>query len=127
MTLTLLCCCVVVMFSSCSKQAGNAIVGKWEVVGEKATVEFKADGTVVNTPGTGMQNIKYTFSDDTHMKMEMTLPKTDMPPGMKMPDSLTADCVVKITGDDMEMEMAMMMPGVTNALPKQNVHMKRVK
>ena len=34
---------------------------------------------------------------------------------------------VKITGDDMEMEMAMMMPGVTNALPKQNVHMKRVK
>jgi len=125
--LALLCCCAAMMFSSCSKKAGNAIVGKWEVQGQKATVEFKPDGTMINSEGDGMQNGKYSFSDATHMKMEIALPKGEMPPGMKMPDSVAVDCVVTINGDDMDMQMSMMIPGETNAIPTQSVHMKRIK
>ena len=127
MIFALLCCCAALTFSSCSKP-GNAIVGKWKVEGEKATVEFKADGTMINDEGSGVQNGKYSFSDATHMKMEIPLSKQgDVPPGMKLSDAMAINCVVTFKGDDMYMEMSMMIPGETNAMPSQNVHMTRVK
>jgi hypothetical protein len=126
--LALLCCCAAMMFSSCSKKASNLIVGKWQVQGEKAIVEFKSDGTVINNEGGNTATGKYTFSDDTHMKMEMTMPKEAIPPGATMPASITVDCVVKINGDDLDMDVTMNMPGETQAQShKQTVHMKRIK
>jgi hypothetical protein len=132
--LALLCCCAAMMFSSCSKKASNLIVGKWQVQsdnkGGTSIVEFKSDGTMINSEGGGTQNGKYTFSDDTHMKMEMTLPKGDDPAGATAtaPASITVDCVVKINGDDLDMEMAAIMPGDPQAQShKQTVHMKRIK
>ena len=120
------------MFSSCSKKNNSSlIVGKWRVQdhkGQNAIVEFKSDGTVINNDGSGTQNGNYTFSDDTHMKLEIILPKRELPPGVTMPDSMTADCVVKINGDVLDMEVTPNMPGQAQAkTPKETVHMKRIK
>ena len=127
--LALLCCCAAMMFSSCSKKTNSSlIIGKWQVQGQNAIVEFKSDGTVVNKDGSGTQNGKYTFSDDTHMKLEITLPKRELPPGVTAPDSVTADCVVKINGDDLDMKVTPNAPGQAQAkTPKETVHMKRIK
>ena len=126
--LALLCCCTAVMFSSCSKKNSSLIVGKWRVQGQNAIVEFKSDGTVINNDVAGAQNGKYTFSDDTHMKVEITRPKRELPPGVTMPDSMTADCVVKINGDVLDMEVTPNMSGQAQAkTPKETVHMKRIK
>ena len=127
--LALLCCCTAMVFSSCSKKNNNSlIIGKWQVQGQNAIVEFKSDGTVINNDGGGTQNGKYTFSDDTHMKVEITRPKRELPPGVTMPDSMTADCVVKINGDNLDMEVTLNMPGQAQAkTPKETVHMKRIK
>lgn len=130
--LALLCCCAAMMFSSCSKKNSSLIVGKWQVQGQKATVEFKSDGTVVSSTSEGAQTEtgKYTFSDDTHMKMEMTLQKRDDPAEATAtaPASMTADCVVKINGDDLDMEVTPNMSGQPQAQSrKETVHMKRIK
>ena len=116
------------MLSSCSKKNSSLIIGKWRVQGQNAIVEFKSDGTVINDDGSGTQNGKYTFSDDTHMKLEITLPKRELPPGATMPDSVTADCVVKINGNDLDMKVSPNAPGQAQAkTPEQTVHMKRIK
>jgi hypothetical protein len=125
--LALLCCCAAMMFSSCSKKASNLIVGKWQVQDQKATVEFKSDGTMINSEGGGTQNGKYTFSDDTHMKIEMAMQKA-LTRGANVPASITVDCVVKINGDDLDMEVTPNMSGQPQAQSrKETVHMKRIK
>ena len=117
------------MFPSCSKKSNSSlIIGKWQVQGQNAMVEFKADGTVINSDASGTQNGKYTFSDDTHMKLEIILPKRELPPGVTAPDSVTADCVVKINGNDLDMKVTPNAPGQAQAkTPKETVHMKRIK
>ena len=119
-----LCCCAAMMFSSCSKKTSSLIVGKWEVQGQKATVEFKSDGTVINSAKGNAPIGKYTFSDDTHMKIEMAMQKA-LPPGANVPASITVDCVVKINGDDLDMDATMNIPGETHN--KETTHMKRIK
>jgi hypothetical protein len=119
-----LCCCAAMMFSSCSKKNSNLIVGKWQVQGQKATVEFKSDGTVINNEGGRTETGKYTFSDDTHMKIEIAMQKA-LPPGANVPASITVDCVVKINGDDLDMDATMNIPGETHN--KETTHMKRIK
>ena len=124
--LTLLCCCTAIIFSSCSKKASNSIVGKWEVPGEKSIIEFKPDGTMtVNSGGKAVAG-KYSFSDETHMKMEIAIPKEELPPGMNMPDSMTSDCVVKINGDSLDMDVTTNIPGQAQS-HKETSHLKRIK
>jgi hypothetical protein len=126
--LALLCCCAAMMFSSCSKKASNSIVGKWQVQsdnkGGTSIVEFKSDGTMITSEGGGTQNGKYTFSDDTHMKIEMAMQKA-LTRGANVPTSITVDCVVKINGDDLDMDVTMNIPGETHN--KETTHMKRIK
>ena len=124
--LALLCCCAAMMFSSCSKKASNSIVGKWQVQGEKAIVEFKSDGTVINNEGGNAMTGKYTFTDDTHMKIEIAMPKEALHLGATASASMTVDCVVKINGDDLDMDVTMNMPGQTES-HKDTAHMKRIK
>jgi hypothetical protein len=126
--LALLCCSAAMMFSSCSKKASSLIIGKWQVQGQSANVEFKSDGTLISNAGGHTETGKYIFSDDTHMKLEVTPPKRELPPGVTMPDSMTADCVVKINGDDLDMEVTPNMSGQPQAQSrKETVHMKRIK
>jgi hypothetical protein len=103
----LLGCCAVLTFSSCSKKASVAIIGKWYVQGE--TVQFHKDGTVTSSedpPGT------YTFTDDNHMKVEIN--DTNAP--------IVLNCTVHIQGDVMDMTMTL--PGQSKPT---TTHLKRVK
>jgi uncharacterized Rossmann fold enzyme len=108
----LLGCCAVLTFSSCSKKASVAIIGKWQVQGEKDRIEFRKDGTVLNShditagpPGdtrtfTEEKVIgKYTFTDGNHMNFQMNTGNTNNPP-------ISIICVVHIHGDKMDMTMA---------------------
>jgi hypothetical protein len=122
--LALLCCCSAMMFSSCSKKTSNSIIGKWQVQGQKATVEFKSDGTMINSAEGHAPTGKYTFSDDTHMKIEMAMQKA-LPPGANVPASITVDCVLKINGDDLDIDVTMNIPGETHN--KETTHMKRIR
>jgi len=125
----LLVCGMALLLAACSKKAGNSIVGKWQVEGQNAIVEFKSDGTVVNNEGGRAQGGKYTFSDDTHMKMEITVPKEELPPGAAVPPSITVNCVVKINGDDLDMDITMNMPGMPADAQAhtEKTRMKRIK
>ena len=110
---TLLGCCAVLTLSSCSKKASVAIIGKWHVRGTGETVEFRKDGTFTNPGGGGnADNGTYTFTDDSHMKMEIS--DTNAPPVL--------NCAVKIHGDAMDMTMTF--PGENNP---HTLHFKRVK
>jgi len=116
------------MLSSCSKRNSSLIIGKWQMQGQNTVIEFKSDGTLINQDGSGMQNGKYTFSDDTHMKVEITPPKGGLPPGANMPDSITIDCVVKVNGDKLEMEVTPPSSPASQAPPpKHTLHLKRAK
>src|ERR1035437_7845432 len=101
----LLSCCAILVLSSCSKKANAAIIGKWEVQGQKDTIEFRKEGKVINShnvtagpPGntrTFEQETtgKYTFTDGNHMNLQMNT------------GGISIRCEVHIHGDQMDMTM----------------------
>ncbi|HUZ06608.1 MAG TPA: hypothetical protein VMV89_03895 [Candidatus Paceibacterota bacterium] len=111
LTVVLLGCCAILAFSSCSKKASVAIIGKWQVQGDTDRIEFRKDGTVLNShditagpPGntrTFTQETvmgKYTFTDDNHMNLQMKAGNTNNPP-------ISIICIVHVHGDQMDMTM----------------------
>jgi len=115
----LLSCCAVLLLSSCSKKASDAIIGKWRVQSTKETVEFRKDGTIidgtVNNPQNQKQNGKYTFTDGSHMNLQINTGNTNMP-------EVSASCEVHIHGDKMDMTMT-----VSGQRQQQKVHFTRLK
>jgi len=109
LVVALLSCCATLILSSCSKKTSVAIIGKWRVQDSRETVQFHKDGTFTS-PEDG--NGTYTFTDDSHMKLEIS--GTNAPPVLI--------CAVKIHGDAMDMSIT---------LPGQNKpntsHLKRIK
>ena len=97
----LLGCCAVLILSSCSEKTSDAIIGKWRVQSTKEIVEFRKDGTVIN-PQDQKQNGKYTFTDGSHMNLQMNTGNTNMP-------EMSASCEVQIHGD--KMDMTITVPG----------------
>jgi len=110
----LLSCCAVLLLSSCSKKASDAIIGKWRVQSTKDTVEFRKDGTFIN-PQDQKQNGKYTFTDGGHMNLQINTGDTNMP-------EVSASCEVHINGDKMDMTMT-----VSGQRQQQKTHFTRLK
>ncbi len=101
LTVALLGCCAVLAFSSCSKKTSAAIIGKWQVQATKEIVEFRKDGTFFN-PQDQKQTGKYTFTDGSHMNLQINTGNTNMP-------EMSASCEVHIHGD--KMDMTVTVPG----------------
>ena len=112
--LLLLACCAVPIFSSCSKKASDAIIGKWRVQSTKETVEFRQDGTFINLQDQ-KQNGKYTFTDGSHMNLQINTGNTNMP-------EVSASCEVRINGDKMDMTLT-----VSGQRQQQRTHFTRLK
>ncbi len=111
----LLACCAVPILSSCAKKASDAIIGKWRVQSTKETVEFRKDGTVINLQNQKQQNGKYTFTDDSHMNLQINTGNTNMP-------EVSASCEVHIHGDKMDMTVT-----VSGQGQQQKTHFTRLK
>jgi hypothetical protein len=107
-------CCAVLTLSSCSKKTSDAIIGKWRVQSTKEIVEFRKDGTVIN-PQDQKQNGKYTFTDGSHMDLQMNTGHTNQP-------TASASCEVQIHGD--KMDMTITVPGQRQ---QQKAHFTRLK
>jgi hypothetical protein len=107
-------CCAVLTLSSCSKKASAAIIGQWRAQGSKEIVEFRKDGTVIN-PQNEKQNGTYTFTDGSHMNMQLNTGNTNLP-------EMSATCEVHIQGD--KMDMTVTIPG---QLQQQKEHFTRLK
>jgi hypothetical protein len=113
--IALLCGCAAVVLPSCSKKPGQAIIGKWDVQGESASVEFREDGTLAATEKGGSTDTgKYKFTDDTHMQMEMNDDANH---------TTTILWEISIHGDMADVTMTM--PGDEKS--KQTAHLKRIK
>ena len=110
----LLSCCAVLLLSSCSKKESAAIIGKWRVQSTKETVEFRQDGTFI-TLQDQKQNGKYTFTDGSHMNLQINTGNTNMP-------EISASCEVHIQGDKMDMTVT-----VSGQGQKQKTHFTRLK
>jgi hypothetical protein len=110
----LLVCCAVPILSSCSKKASDAIIGKWRVQSTKETIEFRKDGTVINLQDQE-QNGKYTFTDGSHMNLQINTGNTNMP-------EVSASCEVHINGDKMDMTLT-----VSGQRQQQKTHFTRLK
>ena len=110
----LLSCCAVLLLSSCSKKASAAIIGKWRVQATKEIVEFRQDGTFIN-PQDQKQTGKYTFTDGSHMNLQINTGNTNMP-------EISASCEVHIQGDKMDMTVT-----VSGQGRQQKTHFTRLK
>jgi hypothetical protein len=114
LAIALLSCCVTLILSSCSKKANDAIIGKWRTQATKEIVEFRKDGTFVN-PQDQKQNGKYTFTDGSHMNLQIDTGNTNMP-------EMSASCEVHIHGDKMDMTVT-----VSGQRQQQKTHFTRLK
>jgi len=127
----LVACCAALLLSSCTKKTSEAIIGKWQDVKDNSVTEFKSDGTVSMTgPGAPAMTGTYKFTDDTHFSASVSMPmppeaKGKVPAGTPDTITMTADCTVKITGDEMDIDAKMSIMGQ----PPQpdHSHFKRVK
>ena len=90
----LLGCCAVLLLSSCSKKTSDAIIGKWRAQATKEIVEFRKDGTLIN-PQDEKQNGKYTFTDGSHMDLQINTGDTNQA-------TVSFSCEVQIHGDKMD-------------------------
>ena len=114
LVVALLSCCATLILSSCSKKASAAIIGKWQPQGSKETVEFRKDGTLVN-PQNPNQNGKYTFTDGSHINLQINTDNTNKP-------TMSMTCEVRIDGN--KMDWTMTVPGQGQ---RQKQHFKRLK
>jgi hypothetical protein len=97
LVVALLSCCATFILSSCSKKPSDAIIGKWQPQGSKEPVEFRKDGTLVN-PQNPNQNGKYTFTDGSHMNLQINTGNTNKP-------TMSMTCEVRINGNKMDWTM----------------------
>jgi hypothetical protein len=114
LAIALLSCCVTLILSSCSKKANDAIIGKWRAQATKEIVEFRQDGTFIN-PQDQKQNGKYTFTDGSHMNLQIDTGNTNMP-------EMSASCEVHVHGDKMDMTVT-----VSGQRQQQKTHFTRLK
>jgi hypothetical protein len=112
----LLGCCAVLTLSSCSKKASVAIIGKWRVQGQREILQFRKDSTFTSSGAGDTENGTYTFTDDSHMKVEINVGNS----GTNAP--IVVNCTVHIHGD--AMDVAATMPGQSKPYMS---HLKRVK
>jgi len=114
----LLGCCAVLAFSSCSKKASTAIIGKWQ---GQDIIEFRKDGKFINyhdvvAGSSGNTKIfkqetdgKYTFTDANHMNLRFNS------------GGISIRCEVHIHGN--QMDMTMILPRDSQ---QQKVNLKRL-
>ena len=102
LVVALLSCCATLILSSCSKKTSDAIIGKWQVQGQKETIEFRKDGTVITSGATGNTQDettgKYTFADGNHMDLQINTSNTNEP-------VISVSCEVHIHGNKMDATM----------------------
>ena len=108
LTVAFLSCCAALVLSSCSEKPGAAIIGKWQLQGQKDTFEFRKDGTVItfhditagapdNTNSIEEEMTeKYAFTDGNHMSLQINTGNSNQP-------TVSVSCEVLIHGDMMEM------------------------
>jgi hypothetical protein len=63
--------CLVLLSASCSLKPTWDVVGKWEKVGGKETLEFTRDGMVNYINGVVTLNAHYRFTDEKHLKIDL--------------------------------------------------------
>jgi hypothetical protein len=120
--LGLICLGAALVFSSCSKTPQQAIIGKWNVQGQSAVVEFRNDGTMVTTDKGKANPAKYKFTDDKHLQMDMTVPA----PGATNDIMVQMSVEIAVHGDTVDMTATM--PGRGGApATSQTVHLTRAK
>lgn len=122
--------CLLLLLPGCSKKTAASIVGNWHDNADNSSVEFRSDGTLTFTQGDYTASGTFKFSDPTHMTAIMNMPvppqvKRELKPGT--PDSLrvTTACVVKMQGDEMDVDVTMFAPGQDSRA--QSMHLTRVK
>jgi len=124
-------CCAALLLSSCSKKPGADALGKWHDDKDNTVTEFKPDGTMTLTgPDGSVMSGTYKFTDATHFTASVSMPlppeaKGKVPAGTPDTINMTADCTVKIVGDDMDIDASMSVMGQP-AQPDHS-HLKRVK
>ena len=114
LVVALLSSCAVLLLPSCSKKTSDAIIGKWQPQGSKEQVEFRKDGTLVN-PQNPNQNGKYTFTDGSHINLQINTGNTNKP-------TMSMTCEVRIDGN--KMDWTMTGPELSQ---QQKQHFKRLK
>ena len=118
----LICLAAALAVSSCSKKPQQAILGKWTVEGQSATVEFRKGGTVITSDKGKESPAKYTFLNDTNVEMEMS---ADVP-GRTNKIIVRMTFGVTIQGD--KADLAITTPAGPGEQPKtQTMHLNRVK
>lgn len=60
--------CIGLFVAACS--AKRSLVGKWEEIGGKEKMELLEGGTISVSSGSMSVSGKYSFPDDTHLKVE---------------------------------------------------------
>jgi len=108
--------CAALTLSSCSKKPADALIGKWNQDGKSTTVEFRPDGTLINTEnGKLAHGGKYKFTDSSHLQMEVFAEgSTNV--------EMTLPCEFAVKGD--MAVLGLIAPGTTNQVM---VHLTRVK
>jgi hypothetical protein len=116
------CLAAALVLSSCSKKPQQAIVGKWNVQGQAAIVEFRSDGTMSTTDKGTVRPAKYKFTDDTHLEMEITVPA----PNSTNNIMVQIPVEIAVHGDTADMTATMSaQPGAPAST--QTVHLTRAK
>lgn len=63
--------CLVILSASCTLKPAWDVVGKWEKVGGKETLEFTRNGMVNYTNGVITLTAPYSFTDEKHLKIDL--------------------------------------------------------
>ena len=108
------------ILSSCSKKPEQALIGKWNVQeGKSAAVEFRKDGTLVSTENDKVTYGKFSFTDRTHMQIQVfEHDNTNQP--------LTITAQVAISGDSADLILTGPGTDATN-VPPHTAHLIRAK
>jgi hypothetical protein len=116
--------------SACSRSAQankDLIIGNWQVVGDKSTIEFKPDGTIQGNDDGEDEKGTYKFTDATHLQMMVDLTErgTNSVPGA--PTMMTLNCTMAVQDhDNINMSISMSLPGEASD-KAESVHFKRIK
>ena len=109
--IVLLGCCTVWIVSNWAGKTRAAIIGKWQTQGSvNETIEFRKDGTVINShditagPPGNTRTLKeetkgrYTVTGENHVNLQINTGDTNQP-------ELLFNCEVYFHGDTMDMTM----------------------
>jgi hypothetical protein len=112
--------CATAALSSCSKKPSKALIGKWQVEGQAAQVEFRKDGTLATTERGQTETGNYKFTDNTHMQMQLDIGTGNG----ETNHTITIACEVVMHGDMANITMTMPGDGKNR---KQIANLKRIK